>query len=287
MPMAEKMEGGAVVARNIQAFGALCRRLDPGWRAIYNRCVEANGEKYCVHAILIHRDYGIGLIVFSRESSVFPETALRVTRNMLREKGFERSFGHSVPLVFIALDPENSQSAPAQIGHAFSAAPPVAIRDPNWVEWVTDALDRVPSFEEAATAERAPVAPPRPRRWLSRALWGASSLAVAAALLLGGASLYARSPALHNGVVGQALGWAHALGGYVSAELNPQPPGRLMTEKQAAAYLGLEPDAFRAKLTALGQHGFPQPERVTGNFDKAAIDRWLDRQRTSRRDAGK
>ncbi len=52
---------------------------------------------------------------------------------------------------------------------------------------------------------------------------------------------------------------------------------RLLSEERAAAYLGLDPAQFRGKLPALLAGGFPAAEPITGNFDKAAIDRWLDR----------
>ena len=54
--------------------------------------------------------------------------------------------------------------------------------------------------------------------------------------------------------------------------------GRLMSEEQTARYLSLELATFREKYAALRASGFPAPETITGNYDQAAIDRWLDAQ---------
>ena len=51
---------------------------------------------------------------------------------------------------------------------------------------------------------------------------------------------------------------------------------RLLSEGRTASYLGLDLESFRTRLAALRSAGFPGPEPITGSYDRAAIDRWLD-----------
>jgi len=51
-----------------------------------------------------------------------------------------------------------------------------------------------------------------------------------------------------------------------------------MSEEHTARYLSLDLATFREKYAALRASGFPAPEAITGNYDQAAIDRWLDAQ---------
>lgn len=52
---------------------------------------------------------------------------------------------------------------------------------------------------------------------------------------------------------------------------------RLVPSNKAARRLHLTVIEFEAKRNALEQIGFPQPCPVTGFYDLAAIDAWLDR----------
>jgi hypothetical protein len=44
--------------------------------------------------------------------------------------------------------------------------------------------------------------------------------------------------------------------------------------REVAHYLALSLAAFRAKLPALLDRGFPPPDPTTGNFDFESIERW-------------
>lgn len=44
--------------------------------------------------------------------------------------------------------------------------------------------------------------------------------------------------------------------------------------REVAHYLALSLAAFRAKLPALLERGFPPPDPTTGNFDFESIERW-------------
>lgn len=61
------------------------------------------------------------------------------------------------------------------------------------------------------------------------------------------------------------------------AHLRYQVQPRMVSPDKAARRLGLTPAEFREKLPKLISIGMPQACPVTGNFDLAAIDAWLDR----------
>ena len=51
---------------------------------------------------------------------------------------------------------------------------------------------------------------------------------------------------------------------------------RLMTEAEAASYLGRDVAWLRANLDRLEEMGFPAPLDAVDRYDRAAIDKWLD-----------
>lgn len=57
-------------------------------------------------------------------------------------------------------------------------------------------------------------------------------------------------------------------------------PGRLLTMRETAKFLGRTYEWFRRKRADLiAEAGFPQPVKGMGNcWDQRAIERWLDRQ---------
>jgi hypothetical protein len=258
----------------VRAFGALCQRLDPGWRTIRNRCIAVNGEQYRIHFILVHRDYGIGLIVFSPDDYVVPEMALRITRQMLRENGFERRFGSRVPIVFVALDPQDYDNAPAQIAHAFQSAPAISVKDPTWVDWVASAFNQIPSFDDGDFSAG------------NQPTWTANDGVAEVDLCAAGRKSWRL--ALRSGLIVASLGVCAIIFQIAFATFSPiagkdqsssapqRTASRLISEENLAGYLGLELREFQAKQEILRAKGFPAPEIVTGNYDKAAVDRWLD-----------
>jgi len=52
---------------------------------------------------------------------------------------------------------------------------------------------------------------------------------------------------------------------------------RGLTAREVAQYLGCAESTFFAKRATLEASGFPQKNRLTGRWDKKAIDLWLDR----------
>jgi hypothetical protein len=53
-------------------------------------------------------------------------------------------------------------------------------------------------------------------------------------------------------------------------------PRRGVPANAAARLIGLEIDAFRARLPELVRRGFPEADPTTDLFDPIAIDRWCD-----------
>jgi hypothetical protein len=51
---------------------------------------------------------------------------------------------------------------------------------------------------------------------------------------------------------------------------------RDVSPADAAHRIGLDADAFNAKLSNLIERGFPRPDPDTGRFDLIAVDRWCD-----------
>jgi len=280
------MRGGAMTSVGERSLGALCR-LEPGWRVFRNRRVAAGGEQYAIHFIILHRDYGLGLIVLAPQEHAAPDTAVRLMRTMLGQCGFERRFSGFLPIVFVALNPEDSQVGPERIAKAFAATPRIAIKDASWVDWTSKALD---ALEEARAEPEDPsnvidvedsAARRRPRR-LRRLLVGAITTLTISVAVVG---TLVNMRVINVGA--KPLGNDHGLAASVEAA-NPvavrraleakNQTGRLMSEEHTAGYLSLDLATFREKYAALRASGFPAPEAITGNYDQAAIDRWLDAQ---------
>ena len=51
---------------------------------------------------------------------------------------------------------------------------------------------------------------------------------------------------------------------------------RMLTEAEAAEYLGRDLSWFRANLDRLEELGFPAPLDAVDRYDRQAIDKWLD-----------
>ena len=280
------MRGGAMTSVGERSLGALCR-LEPGWRVFRNRRVAAGGEQYAIHFIILHRDYGLGLIVLAPQEHAAPDTAVRLMRTMLGQCGFERRFSGFLPIVFVALNPEDSQVGPERIAKAFAATPRIAIKDASWVDWTSKALD---ALEEARAEPEDPsnvidvevaATRRRPRR-LRRLLVGAIttltiSVAVVGTLVNMRVINVGAKPLGTDHGPATSVGTANPVAARPALEAKNQT-GRLMSEEHTARYLSLELATFREKYAALRASGFPAPEAITGNYDQAAIDRWLDAQ---------
>jgi len=235
--------GGAMTSVGERSLGALCR-LEPGWRVFRNRRVAAGGEQYAIHFIILHRDYGLGLIVLAPQEHAAPDTAVRLMRSMLGQCGFERRFSGFRPIVFVALNPEDSQVGPERIAKAFAATPRIAIKDASWVDWTSKALDaleearaepedpsNVIDVEDSATRRR------RPRRLRRRLAGAIAALSISVAVV---------GTLVHIGVINvgaKPLGTDHGLAASVEAA-NPvavrraleakNQTGRLMSEEHTA-----------------------------------------------------
>src|SRR5260370_32813042 len=95
------MRGGAMTSVGERSLGALCR-LEPGWRVFRNRRVAAGGEQYAIHFIILHRDYGLGLIVLAPQEHAAPDTAGPPLRPRPGEGGFRGRFRRVFSTVFRA-----------------------------------------------------------------------------------------------------------------------------------------------------------------------------------------
>jgi predicted DNA-binding transcriptional regulator AlpA len=51
---------------------------------------------------------------------------------------------------------------------------------------------------------------------------------------------------------------------------------RMLSPKQTAQYIGRSRSWLYANLDRLIREGFPKPDPLLGNFDRQAIDAWLD-----------
>jgi hypothetical protein len=274
-------------------YGALCRRLEASWHVLRHCRISIKGEEYVLQLVIVHRDFGIGLIAFRAEQYTFPELAIRLTRDLLRRHGFHERFSGHLPVVFIAADPKDAPDMPVRIARAFADERRIEVSDPLWAEWAARLLGRTASegrqgdtggttpdspIDMDAPKNEAAAAPKSPRR-------SGRLLALAAAPLLLGGGI---AGAFASGLLGISV-WP--AGGHAEATLSARPTAavlrpaagvrdcsaRLMSEARTASYLGLDTATFQARRAALQSAGFPEPEPITGGYDRAAIDRWLDR----------
>jgi predicted DNA-binding transcriptional regulator AlpA len=51
---------------------------------------------------------------------------------------------------------------------------------------------------------------------------------------------------------------------------------RILTQAEAASYIGKSITWFQTHKQELEVTGFPRPVRVVGGYDRAAVDAWLD-----------
>lgn len=279
-------------------YGALCRRLEASWHVLRHCRIAIKGEEYVLQLVIIHRDFGIGLIALRAEEYTFPELAIRLTRDLLRRHGFHERFEGHLPVVFIAADPKEAHDMPVRIARAFAAERAIEVHDPLWAEWAARLLGRTASEGRQGDAgETAPESPINPedtptRRARTRAKSERPAgrlLAIAAAPLLLGGGLAGVVASGFLGIGPWPAG-GHAETSFAATpiavalppvELTRDCNGRLLSEARTASYLGLDLESFRTRLAALRSAGFPEPEPITGSYDRAAIDRWLD-QRVSR-----
>lgn len=268
-----------MIAESEPVFGALCR-LDPGWRIFRDRRIAADGEQYRIQFIIMHRDYGVGLVVLARQEYTSPEIAVRVMRTLLQRSGFDREYRGFLPIVFVALNVDEAQAAPACIAKAFAASPTIGIRDGTWVDWVSNAFEALgEQTADAGTAAASDpieldveIVDPPPRRRLRRR-WVLGGVALGALLLAaGGLAL------LPDGSDGARPDQGAGIVAAAIPRPLPDDAPRLMSEAQTALYLSLDLATFHRKYPALRASGFPTPEPITGNYDRTAIDRWLDAQ---------
>ena len=254
-----------------RAHGALGRRLDEGWRVVRDRCFVAGNEQYRVGSIILHRNHGIALVVFSEAEYAVPDIAIRVTRNVLWQSGFGDRFPGYLPVVFAALDSTDTRAAPQRIAEIFAAEPAITIVDGGWLEEAERIFQGAPGGMDEDDAGRGPAAgaagspAARARRGGRSLSLTAAGLVAAAALLCGG--LLTAAAFLEIAAPGRAA---------------PGGVSRLMSEAAAEAYLNLSPGSFRREHRRLAAAGFPAADPVTGNYDRVAIDRWVDHFQTNR-----
>ena len=152
-----KRTGGSVLP-------ALREALDARWWILSGGRLTATGNGgTAADAIVLHPEFGIGLIVLPRDDAEL-HPAVREIRSALAADGIAARFGGFLPVVGIALDPGDAcpEHLPNRIAHAFAAVPTISIRDPRWVDWAAASLGRLK--------------PAPRRRWASRDR-GAANLA--------------------------------------------------------------------------------------------------------------
>jgi hypothetical protein len=263
-------------------FDSAWRSDNPGWRVVPACVLHDDGAHYRIDFALLHRDHGIALIALAADDYTVPDLAIRLARGMLDRLGFARLFIGYLPIVFVAIDGQDRDAAAARIVAAFGEVPGIGVANPNWAEWTARAFASVAAPPDEPPASAAPdMAPPTGAGdqaagfVLRPAAIGAACLCatVACAILL--TMLLSRPGSTDSAdrqflavVIGQAI---------ESAQAAPQRDSRLLSEPRVAAYLGLDLAAFREKRDLLQASGFPAPEAITGNYDRAGIDRWLDR----------
>lgn len=299
-------------AEGHEVYGALCRRLDANWHVLRHCRVAVKGEEHTLQLVIVHREFGIGLIAFRAEAYTFPELAIRLTRAMLRARGFEERFAGFLPIVFIAIDSHDPHAVPTRIARAFAEQPALGIADPSWADWAALTLGRVAAegrqglSGSVASEETSDEPPAAVRREALREEVGDDVIDLTLdpashATETATARRIRRSiPAIAlslivASVIGACIvGWGPwridlrssspavsvAVPPVGAGPATPRPPAawnvRLLNEENAARYLGLDVETFRRKHDALKAAGFPSPEPVTGGYDRTAIDRWLD-----------
>ena len=126
------------------AIGFLARRLGDEWRVLRDRRLSARGEQCLVEAVLLHRDYGIGLISLCPPEYASPDLSIRVLRAVLAEAGFDQRFKGYLPIVFVTAEPDTMREAAGRLMRSFAMAP-LEIRDPSWFAEAAELL-ALPDF---------------------------------------------------------------------------------------------------------------------------------------------
>jgi len=249
----KKRTGGSVLA-------ALREALDARWWILSGGRLAATGNGgTAADAIVLHPEFGISLIALPRDDAEL-HPAVREIRCALAADGIAARFGGFLPVVGIALDPDDAcpEHLPNRIARAFAAVPTISIRDPRWVDWAAASLGRLK--------------PTPRRRWASRDR-GAANLArhrrqprnrIFAALMLTGIA----SASLLVAVVGTRL---HRLSDVAADTIAPAAE---TTAPAAIATPAAAPAATTTTVTAAPQA--PAPDSRPGG---AAVDEALPRQR--------
>jgi hypothetical protein len=186
------------------AIGFLARRLGDDWRVLRDRRLSARGEQCLVEAILLHRDYGIGLISLCPPEYAAPDLSIRVVRSILAEAGFDQRFKGYLPIVFVTAEPDTMREAAGRLMRSFAMAP-LEVRDPSWFSEVAELL-AAPEFamlEDDWSADRngaraEPAATAR-RRGGSRMRRLLLHVSIAAGCIAAGAAIATLGPTLWNG----------------------------------------------------------------------------------------
>jgi hypothetical protein len=146
-------KGGApVAAAERQLFDRLARDLDAGWQIIHDCEVLAGSELISIAFVLLHRDYGIALLGIAEPGDVDdPDIAIAAMRATLEEIGFTRRYRGHIALVARTILPAAVSDLPALLSAWFAAAPPSAIGDPTWLDWL---LPRLVASDVATPGER-------------------------------------------------------------------------------------------------------------------------------------
>jgi hypothetical protein len=271
-------------ANAVKIYGALCRRIPAKWHLLRKCTLNVDGQCHFVQLIILHRDYGIGLIDFRHENYSFPALAIRLARDMLCSRGFDELYPGHLPIVFISARLAEARSLPARIAAEFESNATIGVRDPSWADWAFDAL-RTQSEEwrrgsdayaETEREERSPLAPAPMRRWLQAGI----AISLTIFLLAASAALVVASMS--------ALVLRRTDVPAVAVTDKPQPvtpsqdDARLLSEVAVARYIGLDFPDFQARRGELWSEGFPRPLAATGSYDKKAVDRWIDRMSRAR-----
>jgi hypothetical protein len=296
-------------------YGALCEPSSVGWLTLRNRRLSAGYQHCKIDLILMHEDHGVALMIADRGGYTFSDFGILSFREALGRVGFHTVFPGHLPVVFVSISPSEAKIAIGKVLAAFADEEPISIDGRGWTALaMRAALEPERARDDPWPAPmRAPPqdGPSRRRRLVSAAArWGGGTVAAVAATVaimtlgrpfFGDGPLPAERTAtvaagMHiapdreaDGVSGNTLATAYQLIPEAS-RITPAPPAggaetetrseaearRLLSSEATASYLGLDPATFRARYWELRLGGFPAPEPITGNFDRAAIDIWLD-----------
>jgi hypothetical protein len=127
-------------AQNRRAVATLRRGLGREWRVLDQHCLFAATGECLVDHILLHPDSGVMLVLVDRGIYAAPDIAIEVMRSVLRQVGFGNRFHGHLPVNCVSVERAQVPGLPAQLKDACADAAPVEIAEPDWIEWLQQAL---------------------------------------------------------------------------------------------------------------------------------------------------